>query len=208
MSNNVSPVAIEQDLNQLVQWMAGDFSNQRQSMENPRDFAHIHVIFRPLPVEFFGGIGMYSEQVYDYDRWTPYRQGVHRFGIQDGEIFVENFGLIEPMLYAGSGRERSILTTITPQAIQPRCGCGMVFRREGAQFIGQVEPGKKCLIPKEGKTTYLVSEVAITDTTWVSRDRGFDCDTDELVWGSEFGKFQFEKIEDFSSELPALSKEN
>jgi CpeT protein len=193
------------DLIQLAQWMAGDFSNRQQAIDTPREFAHIHVLFRPLPASFFGGaIGMYSEQVYDYDLWTPYRQGVHRFGLRDGTIFVENFGLIEPMLYAGSGRERSILETLTPEAIQPRCGCGMVFRREGDRFIGQVEPGKKCLIPKEGQITYLISEVEITQATWQSRDRGFAVDTDAQVWGSEAGQFQFEKIQDFAAELPPL----
>jgi CpeT protein len=193
------------DLIQLAQWMAGDFSNRQQAIDTPREFAHIHVLFRPLPGSFFGDeIGMYSEQVYDYDLWTPYRQGVHRFCLRDGEIFVENFGLVEPMLYAGSGRERSILETITPEAIQPRCGCGMVFCREADRFIGQVEPGKKCLIPKEGQITYLVSEVEITHATWQSRDRGFAVDTDEQIWGSESGKFQFEKIQDFSDEVPAI----
>ncbi len=197
--------SVASDLIQLAQWMAGDFSNRQQAIDTPREFAHIHVLFRPLPGSFFdGAIGMYSEQVYDYDLWTPYRQGVHRFCLRDGEIFVENFGLIEPMLYAGSGRERSILETITPEAIQPRCGCGMVFRREADRFVGQVEPGKKCIIPKEGQITYLVSEVEITPATWLSRDRGFAVDTDEQIWGSESGKFQFEKIQDFSDEVPAL----
>jgi CpeT protein len=194
------------DLIQLAQWMAGDFSNRQQAIASPREFAHIHVLFRPLPWSFFGDIGMYSEQVYDYDLWTPYRQGVHRFCLRDGEIFVENFGLIEPMLYAGSGRELSILRTLTPAAIQPRCGCGMVFHRDADRFIGQVEPGKKCLIPKEGQMTYLVSEVEITNATWLSRDRGFAVDSDAQVWGSESGKFQFEKVQDFAAEVPTIDE--
>jgi CpeT protein len=212
----IGTTTIDQDLIQLAQWMAGDFSNRAQAIANPREFAHIHVLFRPLPWDFFGGIGMYSEQVYDYDLWSPYRQGVHRLVAREADIFVENFGLIEPMLYAGSGRERSILQTLTPAAIQPRCGCAMVFRREGGggpggggpgsqavnQFVGAVEPGKQCLIPKEGKLTYLVSEVTITDATWISRDRGFEVETDEQVWGSEAGQFEFTKIQDFAAEVP------
>jgi CpeT protein len=106
------------------------------------------------------------------------------------------------MLYAGSGRELSILQTITPAVLEPRCGCGMVFQRiDETKFVGAVEPGKGCIIPKQGKTTYLVSEVEITATTWISRDRGFDVDTDEYVWGSEHGKFLFEKIQDYSGEV-------
>jgi CpeT protein len=83
----------------------------------------------------------------------------------------------------------------------------MVFRQDGERFLGEVEPGQKCLIPKEGKITYLVSEVEITNSTWVSRDRGFDVNTQEQVWGSDHGKFLFEKVQDYGSELaPELSQ--
>ncbi|MEM9816628.1 MAG: CpcT/CpeT family chromophore lyase, partial [Cyanobacteria bacterium P01_D01_bin.6] len=53
------------DLVTLARWMAGDFSNQKQATESPREFAHIHVFFRPLAFDFFSDIGFYSEQVYD-----------------------------------------------------------------------------------------------------------------------------------------------
>jgi CpeT protein len=196
-------VANPSDLIALARCMAGDFSNRQQAFDRPQEFSHIHVFWRPLPFDFFGGVGMYSEQVYDYDLWTPYRQGVHRFVDRGDHIFVENFGLKTPMWFAGAGRDLAILKTIKPESLEPRCGCGMVFRREGEQFIGSVEPGKQCIIPKQGKLTYLVSEVAITPTTWISRDRGFDPETDEYVWGSEFGQFEFTKIQDFSAEVPA-----
>jgi CpeT protein len=190
------------ELGRLAQWMAGGFSNGQQSMAAPRDFSHIWLFWRPLPWDFFNGVGFYSEQVYDYDLWLPYRQGVHHFVEQpDGSIFIHNFGLQDALRFAGAGREVSILQTITFSKLIPRTGCGMVFRREGECFLGQVEPGRQCLIPKEGKITYLVSEVEITPQTWVSRDRGFDVQTQEQVWGSEQGKFLFDKVQNFGSEL-------
>jgi CpeT protein len=192
----------QSDLVSLLQCMAGNFSNRQQAIDQPQNFAHIHIFWRPLPWAFFGGMGMYSEQVYDYDLWSPYRQGVHHFIDRGDHIFVENFSLKTPMWFAGAGRDLNILNTITQAALEPRCGCGMVFRRAGAKFVGEVEPGKQCLIPKQGKLSYLVSEVEITPTTWVSRDRGFDPDTDEYLWGSEHGQFLFEKIQDFGGEVP------
>jgi CpeT protein len=186
----------------LSQWMASEFSNMSQSQDQPREFAHIHVFFRPLAFDFFQGLGFYSEQVYDYDLWTPYRQGIHHLVLQDDQIYVKNYGLKNALRYAGSGREPSILRTIKPDDIQERCGCAMVFRRAGDQFLGQVEPGKRCVIPKEGRQTYLVSEVEMTESTWISRDRGYDVETDEQVWGSESGVFQFEKRQSFAAELP------
>ncbi|CBN55352.1 MULTISPECIES: CpcT/CpeT family chromophore lyase [Kamptonema] len=35
------------DLITLAQWMAGDFSNYKQSFDNPQQFAHIRIFFRP-----------------------------------------------------------------------------------------------------------------------------------------------------------------
>jgi CpeT protein len=184
----------------LAQWMAGDFSNAQQSSKHPALYAHIHVFFRPLPFSFFNGIGFYSEQVYDYDLWSPYRQGVHRFIDRGNHIYIENYALDDAIRFAGAARELSILNTITPADLRPRCSCGMVFERQDNRFIGRVE-GDQCLIPKNGFQTYLVSEVEVTDSTWNSLDRGFDINTHQQVWGSDHGALQFTKSQDFSHEL-------
>lgn len=184
----------------LARCLAGGFSNQKQALTDSRNYAHIRVFFRPLPWEFFGGLGFYSEQVYDYDLWNPYRQGVHRLVAQDNQVYIENYGLKDGLLYAGGGREASILNTITPEAIARRPNCSMVFTQEGNLFRGRVE-GKCCLIEKRGRKTYLVSEVELTDTTFVSLDRGLDLETDEQVWGSTFGPLKFEKYQSYADEV-------
>lgn len=185
----------------LAQCIAGEFSNKKQCFADPKLFAHIHVFFRPLPIDFFEGIGFYSEQVYDYNMWTPYRQGVHKFVQKDNEIYVENYSLNDAMLYAGSGHNRSILETIKPNVIERRYECSMVFTKKNDTFFGRVE-GNKCLIPKRDKLTYLVSEVELTEETFVSLDRGMDVNTNEQVWGSTEGPLRFEKVQDFANELP------
>ena len=186
----------------LAQVMAGDFSNQKQSFADSVNYAHIRVFFRPLPWEFFSAIGFYSEQVYDYDLWTPYRQGIHRLIDQGDSIYIENYSLKDAMVYAGAGHNRDILQTISPDCIERRYNCSMVFTREGDTFRGGVEPGNKCLITKKGIETYLVSDVEITETTWVSWDRGINPATGEQVWGSAKGPLKFEKRASFASELP------
>lgn len=193
------------DLLTLSRWMAGDFSNAEQAAADPRSFAHIHVLFRPLPFEFFSAIGFYSEQVYDYDLWTPYRQGVHRLVDQGDQVYIENYGLADAIVYAGASREPSILKTITHDCLTRRHHCSMVFRREHDKFIGSVEPGNQCIIPKNGCLTYLVSEVEITENTWNSLDRGMHPEHHTQVWGSEHGPLRFKKRECFAHEVPALS---
>jgi CpeT protein len=189
------------DFKILSRWMASEFSNYKQAQLSPRDYAHIHIFFRPLPFEFFSGIGFYSEQVYDYDLWNPYRQGVHRLVDRGDDIYIENYSLRDAIVYAGAARERSILKTITPECLERRYRCSMVFKRDGDRFFGAVEEGNGCLIPRQGLMTYLVSEVELTENTWASRDRGLDVNTHEQVWGSEHGSLKFEKIQSFSDEL-------
>jgi len=188
----------------LAQWMAGDFSNHKQASENLKDYAHIRVFFRPLPFDFFQGIGFYSEQVYDYDLWQPYRQGIHRFIDLGDRIYIENYSLKDSLLYAGAGHNRDILQTIPRDCIERRDRCSMVFVRDEALWRGSVEPGNQCLIQRNGRQTYLVSEVELTEATWVSWDRGMDINTHEQVWGSAVGPLRFEKMESFASEVPTL----
>ncbi|MGB7444464.1 MAG: chromophore lyase CpcT/CpeT [Coleofasciculaceae cyanobacterium] len=202
MINSGNDIEKKSDLITLSRWMAGDFSNPKQSAENPKHYAHIHIFFRPLPFEFFSGIGFYSEQVYDYDLWSPYRQGVHRLVERGKKIYIENYSLKDSFLYAGAARELDILKTITPDCIERRHHCSMIFERDGEMFRGYVEPGNLCLIERNGCQTYLVSDVEVTEHTWVSLDRGMNINTHEQVWGSTFGPLQFEKRESFAHEVP------
>jgi CpeT protein len=181
--------------------MAGDFSNAKQSAANPQQFAHIHIFFRPLPFDFFQAIGFYSEQVYDHDLWTPYRQGIHKMVDRGDRAYIENYSLSDRIRYAGAARELSILNTITPDVIDRRYNCSMVFQREGEMFRGGVEPGNQCLIEKNGCQTYLVSEVELTETTWSSIDRGLDVNSHQQVWGSMNGPLLFDKKQNFADEL-------
>jgi CpeT protein len=190
------------DLTTLARWMSGEFSNAKQAFDNPKDFAHIRVCFRPLAFEFFSGIGMYSEQVYDYDLWRPYRQGVHRLVDRGDHIYIENYSLKNALYYAGSSRDSNILKTIAPDCIERRYHCSMVFTREGDLFRGGVEPGNQCLIEKNGCQTYLHSFVELTESTWISFDKGLDIHTHEQVWGSAFGPLRFEKCVNFEHEVP------
>lgn len=189
-------------LSELARLMAGDFSNRQQSDDDPQNYAHIRIFFRPLPWDFFSGIGFYSEQVYDYDIWTPYRQGVHRLIDRGDHIYIENYSLKEAENFAGAGHNREILLTIPSDGIERRYNCSMEFRKEGAIFRGRVEPGNKCFSYRTGVKTYLVSHVELTETTWVSWDRGMDLNTHEHIWGSAIGPLKFKKTASFATELP------
>lgn len=183
--------------------LAGHYSNRAQSQENPKDFAHINIFFRPLPWDVLKAPGFYSEQSYDHDPWRPYRQGVHRLLPMDNDVFiVENYGFGDPLRLAGAGQRPELLNSLRPESLKPRCGCGMHFREiEDGRYLGEVEPGKNCLVPRDGQLTYLVSEVDVNATDWISRDRGFDPENDEQRWGSEHGPLRFKRVAHLGEEL-------
>jgi CpeT protein len=189
-------------LRDLACLMAGDFSNEKQALADSKTYAHIRIFFRPLPYEFFSGIGFYSEQSYDYDLWSPYRQGVHRLVDRGDEIYIENYSLKDAYLYAGAGHNRDILLTIKSSCIERRYHCSMIFKRDRNLFRGSVEPGNKCIINRNGIETYLVSDVELTETTWIGWDRGMDLNTHQQIWGSAAGPLKFEKRASFAEELP------
>ena len=183
----------------FAQTIAGIYDNFEQSQENPKDFARINIIFRPLPWTIFNGPGFYSEQHYDYAPWSPYRQGVHRLIAhkENSEVLImENFGYADSMRIAGAGRNPELLDSLKKENLKTRCGCAMHFKTQTVgKYIGSVEPGKKCMIPRDGQLTYLVSEVEVTPDSWTSRDRGYHPNTNKQIWGSEHGQLVFKKIE-------------
>ena len=180
----------------FVKTLAGQFSNFEQSQENPKDFAHINIYFIPLNIRIKGKPSFYSEQSYDHDPWRPYRQGFHCIEEQNETFIIQNFGYSQYNRVAGSGRHPSLLDTVNPERLEPRCGCAMHFKKEPSttHYIGCVEPGNKCFVPRDGKLTYLVSEVELGIDHWNSRDRGFDPTTNQQCWGSEHGMLRFKRV--------------
>ena len=182
--------------------LAGKFSNESQAYQDPRNFSHINIYFRPIPWFIFKGPGFYSEQSYDFDKWSPYRQGLHRISLQKNIIIVDNFQIKEQHRFAGSGFDSSLLNNLSIDIIKQRIGCSMHFIKvKTDNYQGYVEPGNSCIIDKLGKATYLKSHAKLNDTSLIIRDEGFDLKTHQKVWGSESGDFKCYKVESFSKKL-------
>ncbi|MGD1896423.1 MAG: chromophore lyase CpcT/CpeT [Phormidesmis sp.] len=187
----------------LTKWMAADFSNQEQAIENPPFFAHIRVCMRPLPAGFQPGISLYLEQAYNFQIDKPYRVRVLHFIQRENDVLLENYRVKEEENYYGAARDLDKLATLTAEALEPMGGCDIIVRWENNSFIGEVEPGKKCTVVRNGATTYLDNKFIVTESHMTSYDRGRDPNTDKLVWGSVAGPFEFDKRERFADEIKA-----
>ena len=89
------------DVKSLARFMAADFSNQAQALENPPFFAHIRVCMRPLPESLFSGTSLFLEQAYDFLLNQPYRLRVFKIDVVDDHLELEHYKLKEESEFYG-----------------------------------------------------------------------------------------------------------
>jgi hypothetical protein len=80
-------------------------------------------------------------------------------------------------------------------------GCDMDVIWTGNSFQGKIKPGKGCVVVRNDRETYLDNSFDISEDKLISFDRGLDPITDEQVWGSVAGPFEFERKTSFANEL-------
>ena len=183
--------------------ISGHFSNKEQVQKYPNKFAHINIYFRPIKCSAIKGPAFYSEQSYNHDPWSPYRQGVHPISKKDeGCFIVHNFSISSPDRFAGGGFNADLLNGLNANYLNKRSGCSMhFFEIKKDTYRGEVEPGQKCLIPRSEGMTYLVSEVKLNYNELISLDRGFDQITNEHIWGSRKGSLKFKRVNNLGTDL-------
>ncbi|NMG05880.1 chromophore lyase CpcT/CpeT [Brasilonema sp. UFV-L1] len=189
------------DIATLARWMAADFSNQEQAFENPPFFAHIRVCIRPLPLELLSGVSLFLEQAYDYQLNFPYRLRVLKLINAESHILIEHYSVKEEQKFYGASRNLERLKTLTVEDLEKLPGCSMIVEWTGHNFKGTVEPGKGCIVVRDGQKTYLDNEFEIDEHKLMSTDRGRDFQTDEHIWGSVAGAFHFVRWASFADEV-------
>jgi CpeT/CpcT family (DUF1001) len=192
------------NLIQLARWMAADFSNQAQAWENPPFFAHIRVAMRPLPIELLDGISLFLEQAYDIALHEPYRMRVLKLVPRGELIEIENYLVKDEADFYGAARQPEKLAQLTLDRLQKLAGCSHLVAWQNNGFYGYVQPGKHCIVNRNGQETYLASTFEINADRFSSLDRGCDLETDERVWGSVAGPFEFVRTASFADEIPEL----
>ena len=189
------------DVKALARLMAADFSNEAQALANPPFFAHIRVCMRPLPDRLLGGTSLFLEQAYDFLPQQPYRLRVFKIHVVEDRIELAHYKLKEEEKFYGASRDPKKLSQLTIDDLEKMNGCDMIAELHGNGFKGYVKPGKACIVVRKGKESYLDNSFEIDGDKLISFDRGRDLVTDELLWGSVAGPFNFTRTNDFSEEV-------
>lgn len=188
-------------LSRLVRMLSAGFSNQQQAFENPPLFAHILVKFRPLPQLAPGSLLL--EQSYAINPAVPYRIRVLRAEQRDDGLAILNQALHEEQRFWGAVDDAEKRAAIQETDLRLLEGCTYVVSETAEGFVGEVEPGCRCLVERKGMTAYLVSSFRLWPGGMETIDRGHDPSTHEQLWGALAGCFEFSRTDDYSSEIPA-----
>jgi len=188
-------------LARLIRLLSAGFSNQAQAFDNPPIYAHILVKFRPLPQLAPGSLLV--EQSYAIDPGVPYRIRVLRAERRGDGLVIHNQALREDQRFWGAVDDQERRERISDTDLLPLEGCTYMVREAGDGFIGEVEPGCRCLVERKGSTAYLVSSFEIDASGMRTIDRGHDPQTHEQLWGSLAGPFEFQRTDDYSEEIPS-----
>ena len=189
------------DIATLARWMAADFSNQEQAYANPPFFAHIRVCMRPLPVSLLDGVSVFLEQAYDFALNQPYRLRVLKFVNAGDYIEIENYKVTDEQLFYGASRDLERLQTLRAEQLEKLPGCTFHVKWTGHSFKAEIEPGKGCMVLWKGEETYLDSTFEVSEHQLISCDRGRNHQTDEHIWGSIAGAFEFTRLASFADEI-------
>jgi hypothetical protein len=184
----------------LVRMLSAGFSNQHQAFENPPLYAHILVKFRPLPQLEPGSLLL--EQSYAINPAAPYRIRVLRAQRQGDQLTISNQALVDDQRFWGAVDNAELRQSIQPGDLRPLEGCDYLVREQGDGFVGEVEPGCRCMVERKGSITYLVSRLELSPTGMRTIDTGHDPTSHERVWGSLAGPFEFERTHDYGEEIP------
>tara|TARA_B100000214_G_scaffold333528_1_gene275631 strand:- start:50 stop:649 length:600 start_codon:yes stop_codon:yes gene_type:complete len=188
----------ENDLLEFSKILSGIFSNKEQALDNPKNFAHIQIHFRPLFFKTFKCYAFYSEQRYQHDIWNPYKQSINKLTQEDEVYVLSTHKITSQERFTGGAFDISILDKINKYNLSKRYGCSMHFKKiKSGIYSGSIEPGGKCYIQNGSKMTYLKSEVILNKKSLISEDSGYELQTDKKIWGSNSGPLKFKKIENF-----------
>lgn len=175
------------DLNQLAQWLTGQFSSREQHLKDSTNYFDIRLSVTPIWKHRMDGYWLYVEQaVHGYES-RPYRQRIyHVSDAPDGMMESRIYTLPDPLRFAQQPEKVNALST---DSISLKAGCSVFLRKDNEGFFTGSTRAKDCLSDRNG-ARYTVSEVMISADKMISWDKGFN-ERDEQVWGAELGGYIF-----------------
>ena len=189
----------------LATYLAGEFSNQAQAIEQPAWYVNLRLWIRPVPIFTEDSITLFAEQANILKLEQPYRPRILRLR-QREDIEVEFYMFEDLATGKGAGQNRNLIKQITPEKIKflPNCTLKVATQelsQESYCFETTPVSDEPCSVTYQGTTFQVFLGFKATADALQTYDKGIDPATGKGTWGALMGAYSFTKLQDFSSEL-------
>ena len=188
----------------LAQYLAGEFENRAQALDQPIWFVNLRLWHRPLPQRLQGNLALFAEQANTLQLNRPYRQRIIVLKeTENPQLFQAQYlALKQPEKFLGAGAKPEKLQELSLEDLELLPGCILTIKQQDTTFTAQPEPGAKCCFQYQGQTRQVILGFEARAEKFLSYDRGVDLETGQALWGALMGAYEFNKTQDFAQELP------
>jgi len=172
-------------MNQFLDLLEGTFSNKIQAQSHPTRYAHIWVNHRKISDN-----RIYGEQAYNYLKNRPYRQFVIEVVAEEEQFRLKNYEIKDAKQFA----ECKNLENLTDDLLTYREGCDIIMKQTGNSTFTGGTSTCNCYVEWQGVKTYVQNEVILSKEDYQVVDRGLHTETNQRIWGSEWGAFKFKRM--------------
>lgn len=192
-------------LHTLANYLAGEFDNQAQAIDQPTWFVHLRLWHRPLPWKIDGNPALFAEQANVLYLDKPYRQRIVVLQPTDqpDRFRAQYYAFRQPDRVCGAGANPEILKTLSLEDLELLPGCILTVTHTHGTFKAEPEPEAKCCFQYNGQTRQVILGFEVSVDRFLSFDRGVEPDTGKLLWGAIMGAYEFRKCHDFSQDFAA-----
>ena len=177
------------DLEQLVAYMQGTYSSEKQSID---DKEYFNISLRMIPIWKKKGHYLYVEQAMFEKQDSPYRVRIYKVSKRNDEFISEIYTLKNEKEWIGKWKTPEAFDNLAETDIELKPGCEVILKKQpDGTFIGQT--GEKTCPSELRGASYASSKVTVTPNQILSWDQGFDKDGKQ-VWGAVKGGYIFDKI--------------
>ncbi len=183
----------------LANYLAGEFDNREQALDNAAWFVHLRLWQIPVPV-FPDSITIFAEQANIIKLDQPYRQRILRLSESDNQtsLQVQYYMPKDPAALAGGGSNSTLLKSLTPEQLDflPNCILDVSVQEIAAnqyRFSATPPPEACCYFTYQGSTVQVALGFEVTQEELKSYDRGIDPTTGRATWGAIMDAYRYTK---------------
>lgn len=194
-------MSLSPELQALGKYLAGEFDNGQQALEQPAWYVHLRLWIQPVPIFTEDSLTLYAEQasVVNIDR--PYRPRILRLRTKD-TLQIEYYMFEDIEWVVGAGRDRSKIEQITPEKLKflPNCTLKVMTKNispNNYRFSTTPMMDTPCSFTYQGNNFQVFLGLEATAQELLTYDKGIDPVTGQGIWGALLGAYCFQKIQEF-----------